>query len=118
MLDTSEPGSAGQQSPPERACTAPVPYSFIMTAKKLPLIEIGYQVFAQDGAEEFGAVRQVVPAGRPEIVVYVENAGDFTIPLAAVTSVHSQKVIVDVEQLDERLRVAIGRAHDAERKGV
>jgi hypothetical protein len=89
-----------------------------MTTKKLPLIEIGYQVFASDGGEEFGAVRQVVPGGRPEIVVYVENTGDFIIPLSAIAAVHSQKVIVDVSQLDERIRVAIGHAHDAERKGV
>jgi hypothetical protein len=89
-----------------------------MTTKKLPLIEIGYQVFANDGGEEFGAVRQVVPGGRPEIVVYVENTGDFIIPLSAIVAVHSQKVIVDVSQLDERIKVAIGHAHDAERKGV
>jgi len=89
-----------------------------MTTKKLPLIEIGYQVFTSDGAEEFGAVRQVVPGGRPEIVVYVENTGDFVIPLAAVTAVHSQKVIVDHDKLDERVKVAIGHAHDAEKKGV
>ena len=92
-----------------------MPYSAAM--KKLPLIEVGYQVFAQDGGEEFGAVRQVVPGGRPELVVYVENTGDFVVPLAAVTAVHSQKVIIDTHQLDERVRVAIGKAHDAERKG-
>lgn len=89
-----------------------------MSAKKLPLIEVGYQAFTSDGGEDFGAVRQVVPGGRPEIVVYVENAGDFVIPLSAVTAVHSQKVIVDLDQLEERLRVAIGRAHDAEKKGI
>jgi len=89
-----------------------------MTTKKLPLIEIGYQVFARDGGEEFGAVRQVVPGGRPEIVVFVENTGDFVIPLSAITSVHSQKVIVDVDLLEERIKVAISHAHDAEKKGV
>lgn len=89
-----------------------------MTMKKLPLIEVGYQVFAKDGGEEFGAVRQVVPAGRPEIVVYVENTGDFVIPLAAVIAVHSQKVVVDLDQLDERVKLAIGHAHDAEKKGA
>jgi hypothetical protein len=89
-----------------------------MTTKKLPLIEVGYQVFGKDGAEEFGAVRQVVPGGRPEIVVYVENTGDFVIPLGAITAVHSQKVLVDVDQLDERTKLAIGHAHDAEKKGA
>jgi ribosomal 30S subunit maturation factor RimM len=89
-----------------------------MTTHKLPLIELGYQVFTRDGGEEVGAVRDVVPGGRPEIVVYVENTGDLVVPLSAVTAVHSQKVIVDVDKLDERTRVAIGRAHDAEKKGV
>jgi ribosomal 30S subunit maturation factor RimM len=89
-----------------------------MTTPKLPLIEVGYQVFTRDGGEEVGAVRQVVPAGRPEIVVYVENTGDLVVPLSAVTAVHSQKVIIDLDQLDERVRVAIGKAHDAEKKGA
>ena len=92
-----------------------VPYSWPMSTRKLPLIEIGYQVFTRDGGEEVGAVRQVVPNDRPEIVVYIENTGDFVIPLSAVTAVHSQKVIIDVEKLDERAKVAINRAHDAEK---
>jgi hypothetical protein len=86
-----------------------------MTTRKLPLIEIGYQVFTRDGGDEIGAVRQVVPNDRPEIVVYIENAGDFTIPLVAITAVHSQKVIVDLDKLEPRVQVAIGRAHDAEK---
>jgi len=40
-------------------------------------IKVGDHVFVADGAEVFGAVRQVEPHGRPEIVIYVENAGDF-----------------------------------------
>ena len=86
-----------------------------MSTRKLPLIEIGYQVFTRDGGEEVGAVRQVVPNDRPEIVVYIENTGDFVIPLSAVTAVHSQKVIIDMEKLDERAKIAINRAHDAEK---
>ena len=86
-----------------------------MASRKLPLIEIGYQVFTRDGGEEVGAVRQVVPHDRPEIVVYIENTGDFVIPLSAITAVHSQKVIVDVNKLEPRIQVAINRAHDAEK---
>lgn len=82
--------------------------------EKLPLIEVGYQVFVQDGATEFGAVRQVLPGGEPQIVVYVENAGDFLVPLSAVEAVHSGKVIVKTQKLDRRLRAAIGHAHDSE----
>jgi hypothetical protein len=86
-----------------------------MATHKLPLIEIGYQVFTRDGGEEVGAVRQVVPHDRPEIVVYIENAGDFVIPLDAISAVHSSKVIVDVQKLEPRVQVAISRAHDAEK---
>ena len=77
-------------------------------------VQEGFEVFVADDAEAFGAVRQVRPHGRPEFVVYVENAGDFTVPLSAVKAVHSQKVIVDCGKLDRRLRQAIGHAHDAE----
>jgi hypothetical protein len=74
----------------------------------------GFEVFVHDGEHAFGAVRQVKPHGRPEFVVYVENAGDFTVSLAAVRAVHSGKVIVDRGKLDAKLRRAIGHAHDAE----
>lgn len=77
-------------------------------------VQEGFEVFVADDAEAFGAVRQIRPQGRPELVVYVENAGDFVVPLSAVTAVHSQKVIVDRGMLDRRLRQAIGHAHDAE----
>jgi hypothetical protein len=82
--------------------------------RKLPPIEIGFQVYTRDGGEEFGAVRDVAPGGRPEIVVNVENAGDFLVGLDAVTAVHSGKVIVNVAKLGKALRHAIGHAHDAE----
>ncbi|HJZ88443.1 MAG TPA: hypothetical protein VKN99_24895 [Polyangia bacterium] len=74
-------------------------------------IQVGYQAFVSDGGEEFGAVREVSAKG---LVVYVENAGDFLVPLDAVQAVHSQKVIFKRERLDPRLREAIGHAHDAE----
>jgi hypothetical protein len=77
-------------------------------------IQEGFEVFVSDDDKAFGAVRQVSPHGRPEFVVYVENAGDFNVPLSAVKAVHSQKVIVDCGKLDRKLRQAIGHAHDAE----
>jgi hypothetical protein len=76
-------------------------------------IEIGYQAFVADGGEEFGAVREISRDGRT-LTVYVENAGDFFVPVDAVLAVHSQKVIFDRDKLDDRLRDAIGHAHDAE----
>ena len=78
-------------------------------------IAIGFQAFTSDGGEEFGAVRHVAPH---ELTVYVENAGDFTIPMSAVEAVHSEKVIVNCAKLDKRLRQAIGHAHDKEEPGA
>jgi hypothetical protein len=77
-------------------------------------IQEDFQVYAHDGDVAFGAVRQLAPNGRPEIIVYVENAGDFAVPLSAVRDVHDEKVIVDCGMLDPRLREAIGHAHVAE----
>ena len=78
-------------------------------------IEIGYQAFLVDGGEEFGAIREVLPDA---VVVYVENAGDFRVPLDAIQSVHSQKVVFAPERLDPKLFEAIAHAHDAEQRGL
>ena len=77
-------------------------------------IQEGSEVFASETGKPFGAVRHVSRHGRPELVIYVENSGEYTVPFGAVVAVHPQKVIVDVAKLDKRLRQAIGRAHDAE----
>ena len=79
-------------------------------------IEIGHQAFISDGGEEFGAVR-LVPREGHELIVYVENAGDFAVSLDAVVAVHDQKVIFDCAKLEPRLRKAIGHAHEAEQPG-
>jgi hypothetical protein len=76
-------------------------------------IGVGYQAFVVDDEEEFGAIRDISADGR-ELTVYVENSGDFTVPIEAVVKVSSQKVTFDCSKLDERLRQAIGHAHDAE----
>jgi hypothetical protein len=77
-------------------------------------IEVGFQTFVADGKEEFGAIRGISPDGRA-LTVYVENAGDFQVPLDAVVSVQSVKVTFDCRKLEPGLRSAIGHAHDAER---
>ena len=82
--------------------------------RKLPLIEVGYHLFISGGTEEVGAVREVLPEGRPELIVDIENAGDFTVPLSAVEAVVEQKVIVKPELLERKVREAIEHAHDAE----
>jgi hypothetical protein len=78
-------------------------------------IQIGDQAFVNDGEEEFGAVRELT---LNTVTVYVENAGDFVVPRAAIAAVGSQKVIFDCKKLDARLRDAIGHAHDAEVPGL
>jgi hypothetical protein len=85
-----------------------------MATHKLPVIEIGFQAFTHDGGEEFGAVRDVQPDGRPELIVYIENSGEYTVPLSAVTAVHSEKVVVDVSQLPKVVQDAVAHAHERE----
>ena len=77
-------------------------------------IREGFDVFVHDGDKAFGAVRQVSPHGRPELVIYVENAGDFTVPLSAVVSVEAEKVVLNCAKLEHRLRRSIGHAHEGE----
>jgi hypothetical protein len=74
-------------------------------------IQEGFDVFVHDGEKAFGAVRRVSPR---EIVVYVENAGDFTVPLSAVKEVEAEKVVLDPTKLDPALKRAIGHAHTGE----
>ncbi len=74
-------------------------------------IEIGDLTFLTDGGEEFGSVMAVSKAG---LRIYVENAGEFDVPLGAVSGVHSKKVILDLAKLDPKLKRAIRHAHDAE----
>lgn len=77
-------------------------------------IEVGFQTFLSDGEPAFGAVREVAPEGRAELVIYVENAGHFVVPLSAVEAVHAHKVILNRGRLAPDLRDAISHAHDAE----
>jgi hypothetical protein len=79
-----------------------------MAKKRLLPIEVGYQAFAKGSEEEFGAVRQVRPQ---DLVIYIEDAGDTIIPIAAVTDVVEGKVIIDIQRLDENVRRAIAQAH-------
>ena len=79
-----------------------------MAKKKLLPIDVGYQAFAKGAEEEFGAVRQVRPQ---ELVVYIEDAGDTTIPMSSVLEVVEGKVIVDVQRLPEATQQAIAKAH-------
>jgi hypothetical protein len=75
------------------------------------LIEAGFMAFLAEGREGIGAVRGVTDR---QIVVYVENAGEFVVPRSAVKSVHDQKVILNPGLLDKELLQAVGHAHDRE----
>jgi hypothetical protein len=76
-------------------------------------IEIGFQVYLNDGDDEVGAVRG--PGDKPDtLLVYIENAGDFVVPLSAVRAVHYSKVVLDQTLLTQPMLDAIARAHDAE----
>ena len=77
-------------------------------------ISEGFMVFVSDGDEGIGSVRQVEPEGRPELVIYIENAGDFVVPLTAIRDVHSDKVLLDCDRLEPSLRDALSHARDAE----
>ena len=74
-------------------------------------IREGFDVFVHDGEKAVGAVRQV---HKTEIVVYIENAGDFTVPVSAVKEVHDEKVVLDRAKLADDLKKAIGHAHQSE----
>ncbi|RPI47182.1 MAG: hypothetical protein EHM67_00120 [Hyphomicrobiaceae bacterium] len=77
-------------------------------------IEEGFEVFVSGNDKPFGAVRRIARHGGGELVIYVENAGDFTVSREAVAAVRAQKVMLDPAKLDKRLRDAIRHAHDAE----
>jgi hypothetical protein len=86
--------------------------------QKLNAIEIGHQVYLNEGDDPFGAVRRVAPDGREEVVIYIENAGEFELPIEAVRSAHDAKVVLERGRLDERLLDAITHAHDREEPGL
>jgi hypothetical protein len=74
-------------------------------------IREGFDVFIHDGGHSFGAVRRVLSHS---VVIYVENAGDFEVPLTAVKEVDSEKLVLNSGKLEPKLREAIRRAHSGE----
>ena len=48
------------------------------------------------------------------MVIYIENAGDFVVPLSTVKEVHSGNAMLDHTQLDVGIRDAIRHVRDAE----
>ncbi|MEJ7600285.1 MAG: hypothetical protein WKG01_20415 [Kofleriaceae bacterium] len=75
-------------------------------------VQVGDQLFLEEGGEEIGAVRKVAA---DHLVVYVEAAGDFVVPGPWVTAAHHGKVIINVDKVeDPRFLAAARTAHDAE----
>lgn len=74
-------------------------------------IETEFPVFLGEGMEAIGAVRQV---DHDKIVVYIENAGDFELPMTAVAAVHDSKVILATDAVGPELVRAIQHQHDRE----
>ena len=89
-----------------------------MSTDKLPPIDVGFQVYLEDGGDPFGAVRDVSRRSRGGIIIDIEGAGDFEIPLEAIKAVHFGKVILDATRVDARTRDAIRHAHDREVPGL
>lgn len=75
-------------------------------------VQIGDQIFLDDaGTEDIGAVRKVAP---DHLVVYVEAAGDFTVPGPWVRAAHDGKVILDPMKCDSTFLAAARGAHERE----
>ena len=74
-------------------------------------VQIGDQLFLEEGGEEVGAVRKVTP---DHLVVYIEAAGDFTVPGPWVRAAHDGKVVLDPEKCDEPFLSAARGAHERE----
>jgi hypothetical protein len=76
-------------------------------------IQDGDMVFVADGEDGIGSVRRMLADGKT-LVVYIENGGDFEIPLGAVRAVHSGKVVLDLDHLPTPVLEAIGNARKSE----
>jgi hypothetical protein len=81
-------------------------------------IEIGSQVYLEEGGDPCGAVRDLRVGNRDEITIYVENSGDFIVPMDAVRAAHDGKVILERTRLNQSLLDALAHAHDAEVPGL
>ena len=81
-------------------------------------IEIGSQVYLEEGGDPCGAVHDLRVGNRDEITIYVENSGDFIVPMDAVRAAHDGKVILERTRLNQSLLDALAHAHDAEVPGL
>lgn len=78
-------------------------------------IQAGQKAFIDGSPDAIGSVRGLTGEA---VVIYVENAGDFSVPIAALTGVHDGKVSFDGAQLDRKLLDAVRHSHDREDPNV
>ena len=71
-------------------------------------VQVGDQVFLEEGGEEIGAVRMVA---LDHLVIYIEGAGDFTLTGPEIAAVHDGKVRLDARKLPPLLLGAAQAAH-------
>lgn len=88
-----------------------------MSTPDYAAIRLGDQVYTGEGADPVGAVRELRSGAHPALIVYLENAGDITIPLNAIHAVHDGKVVLDPGKLEDRVRQALGHVRDSEVPG-
>ena len=74
-------------------------------------VQIGDQIFLEEGGEEIGAVRKVEP---DRLLIYIEAAGEFVVRGEDVRAVHDGKVVLVPEHLEPRLLEAARLAHAQE----
>lgn len=82
-----------------------------MPKQALFQVDVGFQVYFEEGGEEIGAVRAVAP---DHIVVYVEGAREFTVLGPAVRAAHDGKLVLDPAKVDPALLEAARHAHEKE----
>lgn len=71
-------------------------------------IEPGDEVFADDSEYVIGHIRR---AGTREIIVFVEDKGDFTLPRDVIRAAKNGRVMVFCSKLPLPMRAAIGHLH-------
>lgn len=71
-------------------------------------IEAGDDVFVDDDEFIIGHVRRV---NLREVVIFVEDRGDFTLPRDEVTAAGNNRVVVRCAKLPLKMRAVIGHLH-------
>ena len=78
-------------------------------------VQEGFMVFLADGASGIAAVRRIQGQN---LVIYVENAGEFTVKADAIRDVHSQKVLLNPQALSPDLLEAIRKIRLSEDRSL